>query len=77
MLYESHDDLMDKCNYYLVHDAERRQIAANGYGKVKEFHNFEVRFNEIFDIVFNQKKDVKDFLKKFQSTPFKFSKCCI
>ena len=53
-----HDDLMDKCNYYLVHDAERRQIAANGYGKVKEFHNFEVRFNEIFDIVFNQKKDV-------------------
>ena len=58
VLYESHDDLMDKCNYYLVHDAERRQIAANGYGKVKEFHNFEVRFNEIFDIVFNQKKDV-------------------
>lgn len=57
-MYESHDDLMDKCNYYLVHDAERRQIAANGYGKVKEFHNFEVRFNEIFDIVFNQKKDV-------------------
>ena len=58
VLYESHDDLMDKCNYYLVHDAERRQIAANGYGKVKEFHNFEVRFNEIFDIVFNQKNDV-------------------
>lgn len=58
VLYESHDDLMDKCNYYLVHDAERRQIAANGYGKVKEFHNFEVRFNEIFDIVFNQKKEV-------------------
>ena len=58
VLYESHDDLMDKCNYYLVHDAERRQIAANGYGKVKEFHNFEVRFNEIFDIVLNQKKEV-------------------
>lgn len=58
VLYESHDDLMDKCNYYLVHDAERRQIAANGYGKVKEFHNFEVRFNEIFDIVFNRKKEV-------------------
>lgn len=58
VLYESHDDLMDKWNYYLVHDAERRQIAANGYGKVKEFHNFEVRFNEIFDIVFNQKNDV-------------------
>lgn len=58
VLYESHDDLMDKCNYYLVHDAERKQIAANGYGKAKEFHNFEVRFNEIFDIVFNQKNDV-------------------
>lgn len=58
VLYESHDDLVNKCQYYLSHDAERRQIAANGYGKVKEFHNFEVRFNEIFDIVFNQKKDV-------------------
>lgn len=58
VLYESHDDLVNKCNYYLTHDSERRQIAANGYGKVKEFHNFEVRFNEIFDIVFNQKKDV-------------------
>ncbi len=58
VLYESHDDLVNKCQYYLSHDAERRQIAANGYGKVKEFHNFEVRFNEIFDIVFNQKKEV-------------------
>lgn len=58
VLYESHDDLVNKCQYYLSHDAERRQIAANGYGKVKEFHNFEVRFNEIFDIVFNRKKEV-------------------
>ena len=58
VLYESHDELVNKCQYYLSHDAERRQIAANGYGKVKEFHNFEVRFNEIFDIVFNRKKEV-------------------
>ena len=40
VLYESHDDLMDKCNYYLVHDAERRQIAANGYGTVSYTHLF-------------------------------------
>lgn len=53
VLYESHEDLMNKCKYYLKHDAERIQIAANGYGKVKEFHTFEIRLKQIFDIVFN------------------------
>ncbi|MDD3240266.1 MAG: DUF3880 domain-containing protein [Lachnospira sp.] len=52
ILYESQDDLLTKCNYYLSHDAERRQIAANGYGKVKESHTYEVRLKEIFEIVF-------------------------
>lgn len=43
---------MNKCDYYLKHDNERRQIAANGYGKVKEFHSYEVRLKEIFEVVF-------------------------
>lgn len=53
VLYESQDDLIRKCDYYLHHDAERRQIAANGHGKVSEFHTFEIRLKEIFDIVYN------------------------
>lgn len=53
ILYESKDDLIKKCIYYASHDAERQQIAANGHGIVKEKHTYEVRLNEMFEIVFN------------------------
>lgn len=53
VLYESQDDLISKCSYYLKHDSIRRQIAANGYGKVKEAHTYEIRLKEIFEIVWN------------------------
>ena len=52
MLFESHDDLISKCHYYLTHEKEREQIAANGYGKIKENHTYEIRFRQIFEIVF-------------------------
>jgi spore maturation protein CgeB len=64
VLYESQEDLVKKCRYYLEHDAERRQIAANGHGKCKEFHTFEVRIRQIFDIVFNSPKKSWEILKK-------------
>ena len=51
VIYDSIDDLIAKCKYYLSHDAERRQIAQNGFGKIEERHT--VRFEEIFNIVFN------------------------
>lgn len=50
--YESEDDLLLKCNYYLSHESERTQITQNAYGKIKDFHTYEKRFQEIFDIVF-------------------------
>ena len=49
--FESQEDLLNKCRYYLEHDDKRQQIAQNGYSKVKEYHNYKVRLNEIFDIV--------------------------
>lgn len=52
ILYESKDDLITKCSYYLSHENERLQIAANGHGKIKEFHTFEKRLEEMFEIVF-------------------------
>ncbi|MBQ4284560.1 MAG: glycosyltransferase [Lachnospira sp.] len=52
VLFESKEDLLAKCDYYLKHDAERRQIAANGLGKIKEAHTYEVRFKEMFEVVF-------------------------
>lgn len=42
-VFESKEDLINKCDYYLEHDNERRQIAANGFGKVNEFHTYKVR----------------------------------
>lgn len=53
VLYESQEDLINKCSYYLSHDNERRQIVINGYNKIKESHTYKVRLSEIFDIVFN------------------------
>lgn len=53
ILYESKDDLLDKCAYYLSHDNERRQIAANGLGRIEENHTYELRLKQMFDIVFN------------------------
>lgn len=48
--FESKDDLLNKCDYYLKHDDKRIAIANNGYKKVKEFHNYKTRLNEIFSI---------------------------
>ncbi len=48
--FESRDDLLNKCDYYLKHDDERIAIANNGHKKVKEFHNYKTRLNEIFSI---------------------------
>lgn len=53
VMFESLDDLVVKCEYYLKHDSERAQIAQNGYGKVKDFHTYDIRFKQMFDIVFN------------------------
>ena len=53
VLFDSQEDFLNKCDYYLKHDNERLQITANGYGKVKEFHTYEVRLKEIFEVVFS------------------------
>jgi spore maturation protein CgeB len=54
VLYDSQEDCVEKCRYYLEHDSEREQIAANGLGKVTEAHTYEIRLKEMFDIVFNR-----------------------
>lgn len=48
--YDSKEDLINKCNYYLTHEEERLAIAQNGYKKVKEFHNYETSLTTIFQI---------------------------
>lgn len=50
VLYDNIPNLLDKIDYYLKHDDERRQIAKNGHDKVKEFHSYDVRLQEMFQI---------------------------
>ncbi len=46
--YESVEDMLGKIGYYLEHDDERRQIAANGLAKIRESHTFLHRVREMF-----------------------------
>jgi len=46
--YESIDDLLEKCRYYLAHDNERENIARNGQIKVKELFGFDKQILKIF-----------------------------
>ena len=49
--YGSTEELIDKCTYYLTHEEERRQIALNGYRKVKEYHGYVNRMVEMVKAV--------------------------
>ena len=51
VFYESVEDCVDKCRYYISHEDERIRIAKNGYTKVKEKYNYKLRLSQIMDIV--------------------------
>ena len=48
VMYRSLKDLMEKCEYYLKHEDERKAIARAGYEKVMRDYNFAVKLSEIF-----------------------------
>ena len=45
--YESKEDLLDKIDYYLIHEEERIAIAASGHDKVSANHTFRHRVREM------------------------------
>ncbi len=47
--YDSKEDMLYKIVYYLEHEEERKQIALNGYNKVKQFHGYGQRIETIFE----------------------------
>ena len=46
------EDLIEKTQYYLAHDAQRREIAHNGWEKVCAEHNYLVRLEQILSLAF-------------------------
>ncbi|NLL75900.1 MAG: glycosyltransferase [Clostridiales bacterium] len=51
VLYSDYEDLKKKVDYYLTHEEERKQIARNGYEKVKMYHTYDKRIDEILRII--------------------------
>ena len=51
VFYESEDDFVQKIGYYLSHEKERQQIAANALSKMAERHTFCHRVTSILQIL--------------------------
>lgn len=47
--YEDLEDAVQKTGYYLEHDEERIQIAKNAIQKIKDFHTYEIRLNDMIN----------------------------
>jgi len=47
--FSNEKDLVDKVKYYLAHDDEREEIAANGHKKIQEKYSGEMWWKTIFD----------------------------
>lgn len=54
--YSSYGDLMEKAEYYLTHEKERKEIARNGYEKIKQFHSYKNRLDVILSIISEERK---------------------
>lgn len=48
--YESVDDLVEKCGYYLSHEEERAEIARQGHDRAHELFSYEKQLTAIFQI---------------------------
>lgn len=48
--YEDVGDMLQKIDYFLKHEHERKEIARNGYEKVKANFNYEKKVKEILEI---------------------------
>lgn len=49
-VYESQQDLLNKIAYYLEHEEEREAIARSGQEKVKQFHSYKIKLEQMIEI---------------------------
>ena len=50
VFYADEEDMLDKVEYYLSHERERKMIAEAGFEKVKKNHNFDVIWDALLDV---------------------------
>ena len=46
-MFRTPEELLEKVDYYLAHDRERRRIAERGFKKVMERYTYENKMQEI------------------------------
>lgn len=49
--FVNEEDMLNKIEYYLKNEEVRIQIAKNGYEKVKKYHSYKLRLQDMFQIV--------------------------
>lgn len=54
VVYESMPDMLEKADYYLSHEEERLEIAQRGCEKVKQYHSYEVKLKQMFEMVWSR-----------------------
>ena len=54
-VYESEEDLIDKCGYYLAHPDRAREIAQNGLDLVQSRHTYRHRIEELLRTILEHK----------------------
>lgn len=50
-IYNSVEDMIEKINYYLMHEEERKKIAKQGYLRTLRYHTMEKRLSDLFDTI--------------------------
>ncbi len=51
VMFRSPEELLDKLDYYLTHEEERRRIGENAYRKVRENYSYENQLGKIIQIL--------------------------
>ncbi len=50
--YSSQEELIEKCAYYLEHEKRRKEIADQGYEKVRKCHTYPIRVSRMMEQAF-------------------------
>ena len=61
--YKNKEELVEKINYYLLHDNEREAIAKRGYELVISKHTYKTRLENMFSIIRENSQDKFEGLK--------------